>query len=111
MSSITIALPYSRDDLLYISSGYVMDKVKPIYAIRPGASGDITLADETTSNDFVVWCNKTAAPYNPSTVLYGDAIYALYDMGFFAAYDPKTGERSTRSSAFPRARLHIVPWA
>ncbi len=112
MSSITIALPYSRDDLLYISSGYVMDKVKPVYAIRPGASGDISLADETTSNDYVVWCNKTAAPYNPSTVLYGDVIYALYDMGFFAAYDPKTGEEIYKKLRIPEGKAFTSsPWA
>ena len=112
MSSITIALPYSRDDLLYISSGYVLDKMKPIYAIRPGASGDITLEDEATSNDYVVWCNKAAGPYNPSTLLYGDFLYALYDQGFFACYDPKTGEEVYKKQRIPDGKAFTSsPWA
>ena len=34
---------WDNNGLLYVSSGYVMDPRKPIWAIRPGASGDITL--------------------------------------------------------------------
>ena len=44
MSSITIATPYADQGLLYVSSGYVNDDQRPLYAIRPGASGDISLA-------------------------------------------------------------------
>ena len=61
MSSITIATPYAKDGLLYVSSGYVMDKQKPIYAIRPGATGDITLETDKTRNDFVAWCQRRRA--------------------------------------------------
>ena len=43
MSSITIPTPFARHGLLYVSSGYVGDAPRPVYAIRPGASGDITL--------------------------------------------------------------------
>ena len=68
MSSITIATPYEHDGLLYISSGYVGDRLKPIYAIRPGAKGDITLDDKELSSDSIAWCQRSAAPYNPSTL-------------------------------------------
>jgi outer membrane protein assembly factor BamB len=111
MSSITIAMPYAHDDLLYISSGYVMDKVKPVYAIRPGASGDITLQDDATSNDYVAWCNKSAGPYNPSTLLYDNVLYALYDQGFFACYDPKTGEEIYKKQRIPEGKAFTSsPW-
>src|SRR5882724_2246927 len=70
MSSITIGTPYAQEDLLYISSGYVMDKSRPIYAIRPGATGDISLEPGQTNNSFIAWCRPSAAPYNPTTLLY-----------------------------------------
>ena len=57
-SSITIATPYAEDDLLYVSSGYVLDQKKPLFAIKPGASGDISLKDRETSNDFIAWCQN-----------------------------------------------------
>ena len=46
MSTICIPTPFSDESRLYVAAGYVGDKLrpnKPIYAIRPGASGDITL--------------------------------------------------------------------
>ena len=51
MSSITIATPYEHGGLLYVTSGYVLDQKKPIFAIRPGAQGDISLKGTTFTND------------------------------------------------------------
>ena len=52
--------------LLYISSGYIADPLRPAYAIRPGASGDISLNPGETSNQFIAWSLPTGAPYNPT---------------------------------------------
>jgi outer membrane protein assembly factor BamB len=91
-SKITIATPYAADGLLYVSSGYVLDPKKPIFAIRPGASGDISLDSSESSNEYIVWVQKRAAPYNPSTLVYEGLLYVLYDNGVFACYDAQTGE-------------------
>lgn len=91
-STITIATPYAVHGLLYVSSGYVGDANRPIFAIRPGASGDITLGENETSNKYIAWCQPEAAPYNPTTLVYQGQLYVLYDRGFFAAYDAVTGE-------------------
>lgn len=112
MSSITIATPYSDGDTLYITSGYVLDKHKPVYAIRPGASGDISLEGEATSNEYVVWSNPKAGPYNPSSLLYGDRLYVLYDQGYFACFDARTGEEVYEKKRIPDGRAFTAsPWA
>jgi outer membrane protein assembly factor BamB len=112
MSSITIAMPYSSGDTLYITSGYVLDKNKPVYAIRPGGSGDISLADEATSNEFIAWSQPAAGPYNPSTLLYGDFMYVLYDQGFFACFDALTGLEVYAKKRIPEGRAFTAsPWA
>ena len=112
MSSITIAMPYAKDDLLYVTSGYVMDPSKPIYAIRPGASGDISLEKEQSASDFIVWANKTSGPYNPSTLLLGDLLYVLYDQGYFACFDAKTGEPVYKKQRIPEGKAFTAsPWA
>ena len=49
MSVITIGTPFAAGGLVYISSGYVLDLRRPVYAIRPGASGYITLPAGATS--------------------------------------------------------------
>ena len=91
-SSITIATPYSQFGLLYITSGYVGDRKKPIFAIRPGARGDISLPSGRNSSEFVAWCQRRAGPYNPSTIVYGDLLYVLLDRGIAACYEARTGK-------------------
>jgi outer membrane protein assembly factor BamB len=92
MSVITIPTPSATKDLLYISSGYILDVTRPVYAIRPGASGDISLKDKETSNEHIAWCQKMAGPYHPSPLLYGGHVYVLLDKGFLSCYDAKTGK-------------------
>ncbi len=112
MSSITIATPYEYAGLLIVSSGYVGDKRRPVFAIRPGASGDISLKDDATSNEFIAWSQPTAGPYNPSTLSYDGIVYVLYDQGFLAAYDAKDG-----SEVYSKKRIRnggaftASPWA
>ena len=55
MSSITIPTPFTRHGLLYVTSGYVGDQVRPVFAIKPGARGDISLKAGETSSAFVAW--------------------------------------------------------
>lgn len=111
-SSITIAMPYANDDFLFVSSGYVMDRRKPLFAVRPGAEGDISLEPDSTSNEFIAWCQPKAAPYNPSTLLYDGLIYVLYDRGFFACYDAATGEEVYGRQRIPGGRAFTSsPWA
>lgn len=91
MSSIAIPTPFSKFDLLYIASGYVGDQHRPVYAVKPGASGDISLKQGETSNEFIAWYHPQAGPYNPSPIIYGDHYYTLYDRGFLTCHDARTG--------------------
>src|SRR5499427_1326737 len=113
MSSIAIPTPFSRHGLLYIASGYVGDQVRPAYAIKPGASGDISLKAGETSNKFIAWYQAQGGPYNPSPLVYGDFYYTLYDRGFFTCHDAKTGVE-----IYPKVRIDpgvnaftSSPWA
>ena len=113
MSSIAIPTPFESGGLLYVASGYVGDKVRPVYAIRPGAAGDISLTGEATSNQFVAWTLPQAAPYNPSPIVYDGIFYTLLDRGFLTAHDARTGRE-----VYGRQRIDPVsagftasPWA
>ena len=112
MSTITIATPYADDSLLYVSSGYVRDPQRPLYAIRAGASGDISLEPEQTSNEFIVWSNPTAAPYNPTTLLYDGRVYVLYDRSLVSCFRSRTGESLYERERLPKGRHFTAsPWA
>ena len=93
MSSIVIPTPLSKGGLLYVCSGYVGDKVRPVFAIKPGAAGDITLKPGETNNEFIAWHQPTAGPYNPSPLFYGDYFYVLFDFGFLSCHDARTGRQ------------------
>jgi outer membrane protein assembly factor BamB len=112
MSGIAIPTPFAGGGLLFVSSGYVGDKLRPLYAIGPGASGDITLKPGETSNEFIAWSNPVGGPYNPSPLFYEGRLYVLYDRGLVSCYDAKTGtvlydrERLPEGLAFTSS-----PWA
>jgi len=111
MSSITIATPYATEGLLYVSSGYVMDRSKPLYAIRPGATGDISLATGETNNGSIAWCQPSAAPYNPTTLVADKLLYVLYDGGLLSAFDAATGTTVYNRERLPEGRHFTAsPW-
>jgi outer membrane protein assembly factor BamB len=114
MSVIAIPTPVEKDDMLYLCSGYVGDrKNRPIYAIRPGASGDITLKEGATSSKFIVWSHKFGGPYNPSPIVYGDYFYVLHDRGTVTCYDRRTGKMiyDKQQLAKDARAFTVSPWA
>lgn len=113
MSSIAIPTPFSQHGLLFMSSGYVGDQNRPVYAIKPGASGDITLPKGATSSEFVAWYLPQAGPYNPTPVVYGDYYYTLFDRGFLTAHEARTGkEIYSKQRLDPQAAAFTSsPWA
>src|SRR5947209_15148236 len=113
MSSIAIPTPFAKHGLLYVTSGYVGDQVRPVWAIRPGASGDISLKGDETGNQSVAWYQKQAGPYNPSPLVYGDYYYTLLDRGFFTAHDARTGKEIYGKQRIDPAAAAFTasPWA
>jgi len=83
--------PIPGEDLVYVASGAQGEGVRPMFAVRAGAHGDISLAEGADHNEWVAWRLPLAGPYIPSPLLYRDRLFVLYDNGFFAAFDPRTG--------------------
>ena len=113
MSSITIPVPFAGHGMLYISSGYVGDQKRPVFALKPGASGDISLDEGQDSNEFIAWHHPQAAPYNPSPLLYKNLYYTLYDRGFITCHDALTGEELYGKQRLDRDSKAFTasPWA
>ena len=114
MSWAAIATPFAAHDMVYVNSGYFQDQRRPVFAIRPGALGDITLDEEATESEFVAWHQPKAGNYNTSPLVYKGVYYSLLDRGFFEAYDAVTGEPVYgRQRVAPRggASFTSSPWA
>jgi outer membrane protein assembly factor BamB len=112
MSTITIAMPYAADGLLYVTSGYVGDKIKPVYAIKPGGSGDLSLPEGQASSEFIAWANLGIGPYNPSTLVHEGLLYVLYDRALVSCFDARTGQLHYDKQRLERsAGFTCSPWA
>ena len=90
-SEITTPTPFVARELIYVTSGYA--PIQPIYAIRPGATGDITLKDGASTNNFIAWSKQRGGPYMPTPIVYGDILYTCSNQGVLTAYNADTGER------------------
>lgn len=90
-SEITTPTPFVAHDLIFVTAGYT--PIQPIYAIRPGATGDISLPEGKESNTFIAWSKKRGGPYMPTPVVYGDYLYTCSNQGVLTAYNAHTGER------------------
>lgn len=88
---VTATTPVAAHGLVYICNSYRPNQ--PIYAIKPGAAGDISLKDGKETNEHVVWSKQRGGTYMPTPVVYGDYLYALANQGVLSCYDAKTGER------------------
>jgi outer membrane protein assembly factor BamB len=93
-SEITIGTPVAGNGLVYVTGGY--PPVRPIYAIRPGAEGDISLQKGQESNQSIAWSNMTEGTYIPTPLLYDGYLFTLNINGVLSAYDPQTGKRVFR---------------
>jgi hypothetical protein len=113
MSSISIPTPFSSHGLLYVSSGYVLDQVRPVYAVKPGAHGDVTLSAGQTSNESIAWYLPQGGPYNPSPLVYGDYYYTLLDQGFLTCHEASTGKLVYGKQRMDReaSAFTASPWA
>ena len=113
MSLNTTPTPFAAQGLLYVSSGYPGDPNRPIYAIRPGATGNISLKADETTNQYVVWSHRAAASYMPSALVYGNYYYTLYSQGFLTCHDARMGEQvyGRRRVATDAGAFTASPWA
>lgn len=92
MSTTSVPTPYVAHGMVYLASGLPSSQERPVYAVRAGAKGNVSLEKGESSNEYVAWVQRTAAPYVPSTIVYGDYHYTLLDGGFLTCHNAKTGE-------------------
>lgn len=113
MTINTVPTPFARHGLVYVSSGYPGANPRPVYAIRPGASGDISLGEGETRNQFVAWYQPLLGTYNTSSLAYGDHYYTLLDRGFLLCHDARTGEQiyGRQRLSQESAGFTASPWA
>ena len=93
-SEVTVGTPVIGEGLAFVTGGY--PPARPIYAIKPGGRGDLSLADNATSSEHIAWSINPGGTYIPTPIYYRGILYTLNNGGQLAAYDAATGERLYR---------------
>ena len=108
MALSPVPTPFAYEGLLYINGG----RGRPLFAIRPGATGNISLKENETSNEYVVWSQPRGGTYLPSSVAYQGFVYTLSETGILNRFDARTGKLTYKTRIDPRAtNFTTSPWA
>lgn len=88
--------PVIANDLIYINSAH--GRLSPVFAIKPSATGDITLDADSTRNRYIVWSIKRGGAYMQTPLIYQGLLYNLNINGMLTCFDALTGEIKYRES-------------
>ncbi|MFN7933791.1 MAG: PQQ-binding-like beta-propeller repeat protein [Bryobacteraceae bacterium] len=88
---VPVPTPFYANGLIYVANAH--GRKAPLYAIRPDATGDISLPDGATTSSGVVWAQERNGSYLQTPVVYEGIAYASTSQGIFKAYDAQTGEK------------------
>jgi len=89
VGDIPVPTPVAGHDLVFLAHAHAG---AGLFAIRPGASGDVTLPQGQSSSENVVWSSGNGA-YMQTPIVYGDELYSCRDNGVLNVYDARTGKR------------------
>jgi outer membrane protein assembly factor BamB len=93
-SKITAPTPIFANGLHIVASGRAPER--PMFAVRPGARGDVTLAAGATANTYVAWSKTGRGSYMPTPLAYRGILYVLGNNGVFDTYDISSGKEIYR---------------
>lgn len=88
-SEITVASPIAAAGLAFVTGGY--PPARPIYAIRPGSRGDLSLPEGETASEAIAWSVAPGGAYMPTPLAYRGILYVFHNNGRLAAYEATTG--------------------
>ncbi|HVF91917.1 MAG TPA: PQQ-binding-like beta-propeller repeat protein [Blastocatellia bacterium] len=93
-SKITAPTPIFTNDMFVVVSGRAPER--PIFVVRAGARGDLTLPEGKANSEAVAWSRTGRGSYMPTPLIYNGILYVLANNGLLDAYDLKTGEEIYR---------------
>ena len=106
------ASPTADGDLIFFGNENRGSSGGILFGIKAGASGDISLKENESSNEYVAWLLENAGIAMPSPLVYEGLVYiAERNRGRITCVEAKTGEIIYREQ-LPEARTFWAsPWA
>ncbi len=104
--------PLAANGLLYLATGSQGENNRPVFAVKPGASGNISLAKGEEHNAFVAWVHPRASAYTSSPLVYRGRMYVVNDNGILTVFDAATGKEIYKARAGGSGNTFSAsPWA
>jgi outer membrane protein assembly factor BamB len=88
-SEVVVATPVVGAGQVFLTAGY--PPVRPVYAVRPGHRGDLSLPEGQTASAAIAWSHARGGTYLPTPILYGDQLYTCNSNGLLTSYRTDTG--------------------
>ena len=83
--------PVIAGDMIILTGGYPGNR--PVVAIRPGASGDISLKEGEESSPALAYRLSRGSSYTGTPLVYNDLMYISGDNGVLRVFEAKTGKQ------------------
>ncbi len=114
-TQVKVPSPVIANDLFFLSGGN--PRGRDFYAVRPSATGDISLAATEARGPHVAWRKTRGSPYTPTPIVYEGLLYVCNDNGVLTVYEAASGAQvythrlgttnSTFSASPVAARGHL----
>jgi outer membrane protein assembly factor BamB len=90
-SEVVVATPVAGSGQVFVTAGY--PPVRPVYAVRAGHRGDLTLPEGQPKSEAVAWSHARGGTYLPTPLLYGAQLYTVNNNGLLTSYRAESGEQ------------------
>ena len=88
VAEVKTPTPFVAQGLVILAGGY---RGRPLFAIREGARGDVSVPESAPKGPFLAWRTKPGGPYTTTPVAYRDLLYMVRDEGVLGVYELATG--------------------
>ena len=108
-----ITSPVGNDDMIYVCNEERRDGGGTLFAVKAGASGDISLDSAQNSNDWVAWAQSKSGIAMATPLLYKGYLYGLErNRGVVNCFHAKTGEYVYRREKLEGSKsFWASPWS
>jgi len=91
-SEVVVATPVVADGMVLVTAGY--PPVRPVYAVRAGQRGDISLPEGQRQSAAIAWSHERGGTYIPTPLAYRGLLYTVNNNGILTAYRLSNGEQA-----------------
>jgi outer membrane protein assembly factor BamB len=104
--------PVAAAGLLYVGTGSQGESNRPVFAVRPGANGDISLGKSEERNAFAAWRHPRASAYTSPPLVYRGRVYIVNDNGILTVFDAAGGQEIYKARVGGTGNTFSAsPWA